>query len=87
MINKISSAGSTHFSVMLEEVIEICSPANGGIYLDCTFGGGGYSKKLLTFSKTKVIALDRDEFISNIAKNLEKNILIDLLFIKKNLVN
>ena len=41
---------SSHFPVMLEEVINICSPDKGGIYIDCTFGGGGYSKKLLNFS-------------------------------------
>ncbi len=63
---------SSHFPVMLEEVINICSPDKGGIYIDCTFGGGGYSKKLLNFSKTKVIALDRDEFILNISKKLQK---------------
>jgi len=57
---------------MLDEVIKICSPDKGGVYIDCTFGGGGYSKKLLKFSKTKVIALDRDEFILNISKELEK---------------
>jgi len=57
---------------MLDEVIKICSPDKGGIYIDCTFGGGGYSKNLLKFSKTKVIALDRDEFILNISKELEK---------------
>jgi hypothetical protein len=57
---------------MLDEVIKICSPNKGGIYIDCTFGGGGYSKNLLKFSKTKVIALDRDEFILNISKELEK---------------
>jgi len=63
---------SSHFPVMLDEVINICSPDKGGIYIDCTFGGGGYSKKLLNFSKTKVIALDRDEFILNISKKLQK---------------
>tara|TARA_X000001036_G_scaffold308986_1_gene287684 strand:- start:827 stop:1795 length:969 start_codon:yes stop_codon:yes gene_type:complete len=57
---------------MLEEVIKICSPYKGGVYIDCTFGGGGYSKKLLKFSKTKVIAMDRDAFILNISKKLEK---------------
>jgi 16S rRNA (cytosine1402-N4)-methyltransferase len=57
---------------MLDEVIKICSPDKGGVYIDCTFGGGGYSKKLLKFSKTKVIALDRDEFIIKISKDLEK---------------
>ena len=72
MINPTSSPESSHFPVMLDEVIKICSPAKGGIYIDCTFGGGGYSKKLLKFSKTKVIALDRDEFILSITKKLEK---------------
>ena len=51
---------SSHFPVMLNEVLNI-SPANGGNFLDCTFGGGGYCKEILKFSKTKVQALDRDE--------------------------
>jgi len=72
MINLTSSSEPQHFPVMLDEVIKICSPNKGGIYIDCTFGGGGYSKNLLKFSKTKVIALDRDEFILNISKELEK---------------
>jgi len=72
MINLTSSSEPQHFPVMLDEVIKICSPDKGGIYIDCTFGGGGYSKNLLKFSKTKVIALDRDEFILNISKELEK---------------
>ncbi len=61
-----------HFPVMLDEVIKICSPNKGGVYIDCTFGGGGYSKKLLKFSNTKVIALDRDAFILKISKDLKK---------------
>ncbi len=73
MINPTSSLEFTHFPVMLKEVIKICSPDKGGVYIDCTFGGGGYSKKLLKFPKTKVIALDRDEFVLNISKELEKS--------------
>ena len=72
MINLTSSSDPSHVPVMLDEVIKICSPNKGGIYIDCTFGGGGYSKKLLKFSKTKVIALDRDEFILDASKELEK---------------
>ena len=86
MINPTSSSDPLHFPVMLDEVIKICSPSNGGIYIDCTFGGGGYSKKLLKFSKTKVIALDRDKFIFNISKELEKNTKIDFFSTRKNLV-
>ena len=67
-----SSTEFVHFPVMLEEVIETCCPHKGGVFLDCTFGGGGYSKKLLGFSGTKVIALDRDEYIFNISRDLKK---------------
>ena len=72
MIPQTLSPEFSHFPVMLDEVVKICSPHKGGIYIDCTFGGGGYSKKLLNFSKTKVIALDRDEFILNISKKIKK---------------
>ena len=85
MIHLTSSSESPHFPVMLDEVIKICSPHKGGVYIDCTFGGGGYSKKLLKFSKTKVIALDRDKFILGISKDLEKNIQIDFFSTRKNL--
>ena len=67
MINPTSLPEFSHFPVMLDEVIKICSPDKGGVYIDCTFGGGGYSKKLLKFSKTKVIALDRDPCVKNVA--------------------
>tara|TARA_Y200000002_G_scaffold373757_1_gene373403 strand:- start:183 stop:1196 length:1014 start_codon:yes stop_codon:yes gene_type:complete len=83
MINPTSSSELTHFPVMLDQVIKICSPDKGGVYIDCTFGGGGYSKKLLKFSKTKVIALDRDEFIINISKELEKKYPDRFFFHKK----
>ena len=72
MINLNTSLDFSHFPVMLDEVIKICSPKKGGVFIDCTFGGGGYSKKLLRFSKTQVIALDRDKYILKIAKELEK---------------
>ena len=73
MNNHISSLESPHIPVMLNEVIKISSPLNGGVYIDCTFGGGGYSKQLLKFSKTKVKGLDRDSKVKEIGINLEKN--------------
>ena len=62
-----------HFPVMLNEIIEISSPLKGGTFIDCTFGGGGYSKQLLKYSKTIVKGLDRDDKVKEIGKNLEKN--------------
>ncbi len=83
MITPTSSPEYPHFPVMLDEVIKICAPSKGGIYIDCTFGGGGYSKKLLKFPKTKVIALDRDAFIIKISKDLEKKYPNRFLFHQK----
>ena len=44
-----------------QEVLKICEPEKGGLFIDCTYGAGGYSNALLSFPNTKVIALDRDE--------------------------
>ena len=67
-----SSLELSHFPVMLKEVINICSPSKGGNFIDCTFGGGGYSKELLKFSKTIVKGLDRDSKVKELGKSLEK---------------
>ncbi|MDB4613606.1 16S rRNA (cytosine(1402)-N(4))-methyltransferase RsmH [Candidatus Pelagibacter sp.] len=49
-----------HYPVLLKEIVSIISPQYGGTFIDCTFGQGGYSKKILEFEDTKVIAIDRD---------------------------
>ena len=72
MNNLISSLELTHFPVMLSEVIKISSPTKGGIYFDCTFGGGGYSRQLLKYSNTTVKGIDRDDKVKEIGKKLEK---------------
>ena len=49
-----------HYPVLLKEIISIISPQHGGTFIDCTFGHGGYTKKILSYENTKVIAIDRD---------------------------
>ena len=61
-----------HYPVLLNEVINIITPQNGGTFIDCTFGQGGYSKKILEYSNTKVIAIDRDKNSLHIASDLKK---------------
>ena len=61
-----------HYPVLLKEIISIISPQYGGTFIDCTFGQGGYTKKILEFDKTRVIALDRDPESKNIALRLEE---------------
>ena len=71
MNNHTLSLEYSHFPVMFNEVIKISSPSKGGIYIDCTFGGGSYSKQLLKFPKTIVKGLDRDKKVKAIGKKLE----------------
>ena len=42
-----------HFPVLLDEIISIISPLYGGTFIDCTFGQGGYSKRILENKKNK----------------------------------
>jgi 16S rRNA (cytosine1402-N4)-methyltransferase len=62
-----------HYPVLLKEIISIISPQYGGTFIDCTFGQGGYSKKILEFENTKVIALDRDVDSEEKADKIKKN--------------
>ena len=50
-----------HYPVMLDQVLSIISPQHGGTFIDCTFGGGGYSEAILSYPGTKVLAIDRDQ--------------------------
>ena len=61
MSNQTSSLEFTHFPVMLNEVIKILTPSSDKKFIDCTFGGGGYSRELLKLSNNEVYAIDRDK--------------------------
>jgi 16S rRNA (cytosine1402-N4)-methyltransferase len=49
-----------HQPVMLREVLDALSPRAGGIYVDGTFGAGGYSAGLLEAADCRVLGIDRD---------------------------
>ena len=59
-----------HYPVLLSELISIITPQHGGTVIDCTFGQGGYAKKILSFKDSKVIALDRDIETKKIADKI-----------------
>ena len=46
-----------HIPVMLEEVCEHMSLRDGGVYVDGTFGAGGYTRAMLDRADCRVIAL------------------------------
>jgi 16S rRNA (cytosine1402-N4)-methyltransferase len=61
-----------HYPVLLKEIISIISPQYGGTFIDCTLGEGGYTKEILKFENTKVIALDRDIETVEVANEIKK---------------
>lgn len=50
----------SHFPVMLPEVLQTLSPKDGEVYVDGTFGAGGYTRAFLESADCTVIAIDRD---------------------------
>ena len=83
MIATIIPDVKSHYPVLLNEIISIITPQHGGTFIDCTFGQGGYSKKILEFSNTKIIALDRDEDTKKNAADLEKKFQSRFIFKNK----
>lgn len=53
-------AHTLHKPVLLDEVLDYLKPAEGEIYLDCTYGRGGYSRAILQAADCKVVGTDRD---------------------------
>ncbi len=49
-----------HIPVMLADVLEVLQPKDGGLYVDGTFGAGGYTRAILGSADCAVLAIDRD---------------------------
>jgi len=49
-----------HAPVLLDEVVQWLEPRDGGLYVDGTFGAGGYTRALLAVEGARVLGVDRD---------------------------
>ena len=61
-----------HIPVMSEDIDKILAPYKSGIYIDCTFGGGGITRKILSKKNTQVISIDRDNFVEFFSTEIKK---------------
>lgn len=61
-----------HIPVMLNEVLQSLNPTAKGVYVDATFGFGGYTTAILEKANCKVIAIDRDPSVKPRVLEIEK---------------
>lgn len=73
---------SPHFPVMLPEVLAALSAKDGEVYIDGTFGAGGYTRAFLESANCTVIAIDRDPAAQTRADALKKEFGERLIFLR-----
>ncbi len=73
---------SPHYPVMLNDVLAAIKPQDGEVYLDGTFGAGGYSRAILESADCTVIAIDRDPSVEQTADQFKKEFGARFLFLK-----
>jgi 16S rRNA (cytosine1402-N4)-methyltransferase len=61
-----------HKPVMLHEMLDWLKPKDDGVYIDGTFGAGGYSQAILRAADCHVFAIDRDPSTRAFAEKLEQ---------------
>jgi 16S rRNA (cytosine1402-N4)-methyltransferase len=49
-----------HIPVLVHPVVEFLAVRDGGVYVDATFGAGGYTRAILAAANARVIGIDRD---------------------------
>lgn len=77
-----------HYSVLLNESIEMLDVKEDGKYLDCTLGGGGHSSVILSkLTSGHLYAFDQDDFAIGIASDRLNKISNNYTIYKDNFVN
>ena len=59
--NAVDGGLARHIPVLAQKALHYLSPRDGGIYIDGTFGAGGYTRAILAAADCSVIGIDRDQ--------------------------
>jgi 16S rRNA (cytosine1402-N4)-methyltransferase len=57
----VAGGPALHIPVLGRPAVEFLQPRDGGVYIDGTFGAGGYTRAILAAAQSKVIGIDRDQ--------------------------
>ena len=59
--NAVAGGPARHIPVLARRVVDWLGVRSGGLYIDATFGGGGYTRAILQTPDARVIGVDRDQ--------------------------
>ncbi len=76
-----------HKPVMVKEMVKALAPKDNGVYVDGTFGAGGYSRAILKAANCRVYALDRDPNTKRFAEKIEAEFFDRFVWILGNFSN
>ena len=57
----VAGGPALHIPVLGRPAVDFLKVRDGGVYIDATFGAGGYSRALLGAAEARVIGIDRDQ--------------------------
>ena len=57
----VAGGSALHIPVLGRSAVELLQPGQGGVYIDGTFGAGGYTRAILAAADCSVIGIDRDQ--------------------------
>ncbi len=76
-----------HIPVMIDEVLEALRIYDGKVFVDCTFGAGGYSRAILSKANCSIIGIDHDPTTQKYAHELKEEFGTRLKYINENFRN
>ena len=84
---KTNNLKEAHTPVLLQEVLNMINPQDNKIYVDATFGAGGYTKAILSRANCTVIGIDCDQHTQNYATEVKQNFKDRFHFVNDNFTN
>ena len=57
----VAGGSALHIPVLGRSAVDFLNVRDGGVYIDGTFGAGGYTRAILASANCKVIGIDRDQ--------------------------
>ena len=84
---QVNNLKKDHIPVLLREVLDMVNPQDNKVYIDATFGAGGYTKAMLQKADCTVIGIDCDQHTENYAKQIKQDFNDRFCFVHDNFIN